>query len=192
MGDIHLSLMQRSEIQDAARVLSAAMLDNPLHIAILLGKGEAQRMEIETMFHSLLTELPGVVFLAKENQDIVGVMRMNSCQGRDVQPPEQPGDLNDINWRRSVWRAEWARRDPKEQHWHLGPIGVLPQHQGKGIGSMLMERFCREVDACGAQAYLETDKDMNVRFYEKFGFKLMEEADIFGVMNRYMLRGAGR
>ncbi len=89
-----------------------------------------------------------------------------------------------------MWRAEWARRDPKEQHWHLGPIGVLPQHQGKGIGSMLMERFCREVDACGAQAYLETDKDVNVRFYEKFGFKLMEEADIFGVMNRYMLRGA--
>ena len=40
----------------------------------------------------------------------------------------------------------------RNQHWHLGPIGVLPEYQGQGIGSRLMQRFCREVDACQASA----------------------------------------
>ncbi len=51
-----------------------------------------------------------------------------------------------------------------------------------------MDRFCMEVDACKAEAYLETDVDKTVRFYEKFGFKVISESDIFSVKNRYMLR----
>jgi len=50
-----------------------------------------------------------------------------------------------LGWRKSVWHSEWGRHDPLKQHWHLGPIGVLPTHQGSGIGSILMERFCKEV-----------------------------------------------
>ena len=53
---------------------------------------------------------------------------------------------------------------------------------------MLMERFCSEVDACMAKAYLETEGDKNVHFYEKFGFKIVAESEIFDVKNRYMLR----
>jgi ribosomal protein S18 acetylase RimI-like enzyme len=53
-----------------------------------------------------------------------------------------------------------------------------------------MERFCKEVDACLAKAYLETDLDKNVHFYEKFGFKVVSESKIFDVKNRYMLRGS--
>ena len=55
---------------------------------------------------------------------------------------------------------------------------------------MLMERFCKEVDACKAEAYLETDVDKNVHFYEKFGFKVVSESEIFNVKNRYMLRAS--
>ncbi|WP_300458046.1 hypothetical protein [Desulfobacula sp.] len=48
--------------------------------------------------------------------------------------------------------------------------------------------FIMEVDACRAEAYLETDVNNNVRFYEKFGFEVIAESDIFNVKNRYMLR----
>ena len=51
-----------------------------------------------------------------------------------------------------------------------------------------MQRFCKEVDKCSAKAYLETDLDKNVRFYEKFGFGVIARSDIFQVENRYMLR----
>jgi ribosomal protein S18 acetylase RimI-like enzyme len=191
MDNIEITFMENSDIEESASVLSIAMLDNPLHVAVFQGKGEKERMEIEKIFCELFIELPGIVFLAKEKQNIVGVMRMKSCQGRKVTDvPKVAIDENDIGWRKSVWLAEWGRHDPLEQHWHLGPIGVLPSHQGSGVGSMLMERFCREVDACLAKAYLETEGVKNVRFYEKFGFKIVRESDIFDVKNRYMLREA--
>lgn len=193
MKDITISFMEVSDLQESASVLSVAMLDAKLHVAVLQGKSENERREIEKMFCDLFTHLPGIVFLAKEKQNIIGVMRMKSCEGyTPVDTPKAPIDENDIEWRKSVWHKEWAKHDPKGQHWHLGPIGVLPSHQGLGIGSMLMARFCKEVDACMAEAYLETDVDKNVHFYEKFGFKIISESKIFGVKNRYMLRDSKR
>ncbi len=189
MSDYTISLMEKNDITESARVLSIAMLNAKLHIAVLLGNSETERREIEKMFCELFTKLPGTIFLAKEKQEIIGVMRMKSCQGYEpVETPKDPKDENDIEWRKSVWHTQWARHEPRHQHWHLGPVGVLPPYQGKGIGSMLLERFCSEVDACKADAYLETDEDKNVRFYKKFGFKVIAESDIFDVKNRYMLR----
>jgi len=189
MNDINISLMENIDLQESARVLSVAMLNNPLHDAVFQGQGEKERLEIEKMFNDLFLQLPGIGFLAKEKQNIIGVMRMKSCQGsKATDDPKESKDENDIGWRKSVWHTEWARRDPLEQHWHLGPIGVLPSHQGSGIGSLLMERFCREVDACSAKAYLETEGDKNVRFYKKFGFEIISKSIIFNVENRYMER----
>ena len=189
MSNLQISFMEQSDIQASAKVLSIAMLNNPHHIGVFLGNGEKERLKIEKMFFELFSNLPGIVFLAKENEKIIGVMRMKSCIGKVViDDPDVLEDENDIDWRKSVWFREWAKYDPAEQHWHLGPIGVLPTHQGLGVGSTLMDCFCKEVDACMAKAYLETDLDINVRFYEKFGFNVVSESEIFGVKNRYMLR----
>ncbi len=189
MPDILLSFMEKGNIEEAARVLSISMLDNPIHVAVFHDTSEKSRIEIEKDFIGLLSEKPGIVFVAKDKQKIIGVMRMNSCSGKDAADVKtDPEDENDIHWRKEFLRNQWDIHDPKEQHWHLGPIGVLPTYQGTGIGSMLMERFCSEVDACMAKAYLETDKDENVAFYMKFGFKIISDSVIFGVKSRYMLR----
>jgi len=191
MSSLKISFMEKSDIQESARVLSVAMLNNPLHVAVFQDKGEKERIEIEKMFSKLLIDLPGIVFVAKERQNIIGVMRMKSCIGRKAtDDSKETKDENDISWRKSIWLNEWARHDPLYQHWHLGPISVLPSHQGFGIGSELMQRFCKEVDTSLAKAYLETDLDRNVRFYKKFGFKIISESEIFGVKNRYMLRAS--
>ena len=114
---------------------------------------------------------------------------MKSCVGRKaIDESNELKDENNISWRKSIWDKEWAIYDPLEQHWHLGPIGVLPSHRGIGIGSRLMQRFCKEVDTCSAKAYLETDLDENVRFYKKFGFEIISKSKIFYVENRYMER----
>ena len=189
MGDVTISFMQKDELQTSATVLSIAMLKNPLHIAIFKGDGESERVQIEQMFVDLLSELPEIVYVAKDSGKIIGVMRMKSCQGRtDLNEPKDPRDLQKITWRKHLWHKEWGRHEPPNQHWHLGPIGVLPEYQGKGIGSHLMQRFCKEVDICQASAYLETDLDRNVVFYEKFGFRIVNTSLIFDVDNRYMLR----
>jgi len=189
MYDFHISFMENNDIQESAKVLSLAMLNNPLHIAVFQGNSENERLEIEKMFYELLFKLPGIVFLAKEHQKIVGVMRMKSCVGREViDESNEFKDEKNISWRKSIWHKEWATYDLLEQHWHLGPIGVLPSHRGMGIGSILMQRFCKEVDTCSAKAYLETDLDENVRFYKKFGFEIISKSIIFHVENRYMER----
>jgi ribosomal protein S18 acetylase RimI-like enzyme len=181
--------MQQNDIQESAKVLSIAMLNNPLHIAVFQGNGKKQRLEIERMFYELFITLPGIVFLAKESSKIIGVMRMKSCMGRMAEDEfKELEDENGINFRKSVWQREWSNNELEEQHWHLGPIGVLPNYRKLGIGTSLVERFCQEVDHCSAKAYLETDLDENVRFYEKFGFKVISSSDIFQVNSRYMVR----
>ncbi|NNL41385.1 MAG: hypothetical protein HKO79_02745, partial [Desulfobacterales bacterium] len=108
MSNFQISFMEQSDIQKSARVLSVAMLNNPLHVAVFLGKDEKERLEIEKMFSQLLTELPGIVFLAKEKQNIIGVMRMKSCEEPKVaDAPKNTKVDNDIGWRKSVWHAEW-------------------------------------------------------------------------------------
>ena len=141
MDRYQISLMELNDIRESAKVLSIAMLNNPIHIAVFMGNGESQRVEIERTFLELFHQLPGIVFLAKENGKIVGVMRMKSCAGRkvmDVSASTEKEDGKDIDCRKSIWHGEWARRDPLEQHWHLGPIGVLPSHRKLGVGSRLM------------------------------------------------------
>jgi ribosomal protein S18 acetylase RimI-like enzyme len=181
--------MENNDIEEAAKVLSIAMLNNPFHVAVFQGNSENERQEIERMFMGLFAKLPGIVFLVKEGKKIIGVMRMKSCVGSKI-PAHSIEDIeeNILDYRKHIWQKEWAIHDPVTQHWHLGPIGVLPTYRGMGIGSALMRIFCKEVDACSAQAYLETDLDENVWFYKKFGFEVIDTSDIFQVENRYMLR----
>ena len=189
MGPLHISFMERGDIEASANVLSHAMLHNPLHLAVFQGNGENARFEIERMFLKLFYDRPGIVFIAKEGGNIIGVMRMNSCIGKkSVNQPHDQKDLENVESRQAYWLGEWARRDPTEQHWHLGPIGVLPAYRGLGVGTRLMERFCDEVDKCSATAYLETDLDKNVIFYQKFGFEVLTRSTIFQVENTYMFR----
>jgi ribosomal protein S18 acetylase RimI-like enzyme len=191
MSPLTLLLMQRRDIPAAAHLLSTCMLHNALHIAVFGGQGESARRAIEQMFVDLFAELPGISFLARSSGQLVGVMRMTSCHGRKLTPASAGQDGTDpVLARKQRWHALWAQHDPEEPHWHLGPIGVATDCQGAGIGSRLMERFCEEVDACRAPAYLETDRPVNVRFYQRFGFEVAGQESIFGVTNYFMWRPA--
>ena len=86
------------------------------------------------------------------------------------------------------WVGEWARRDPSEPHWHLGPVAVDSHLHGQGIGGAMLAQFCGRMDNCAAPSYLETDKIENVRFYQKFGFTVVAEARVLGVHNWFMSR----
>ena len=72
----------------------------------------------------------------------------------------------------------------------MGPIAVHPELQGRGVGKALIGSFLKMVDEQRLPAYLETDVDRNVELYEKFGFKVIAQAQINGVNNRFMWRTA--
>jgi len=86
------------------------------------------------------------------------------------------------------WLAEWSRRDLGEPHVHVGPVGVHPDLQGRGLGTRLMAAVCAELDASGLPGYLETDKAANVAFYERCGFEVVGSAPVIGVDNWFMRR----
>ncbi|HHG2225134.1 GNAT family N-acetyltransferase [Synechococcus sp. CCFWC 502] len=86
------------------------------------------------------------------------------------------------------WAGEWAKHDPRESHWHLGPVAVEPSRQGQGVGSALLKGACNRMDQRAAILYLETDKEENVRFYQKHGFEVVGQSLALNQKSWYMRR----
>ena len=66
-------------------------------------------------------------------------------------------------------------KQPNYPHYYLCVLGVAPDHQGKGIGSALLQPVLRKCDAERLPAYLETGKEGNVPFYQRQGFEVIEK-----------------
>ena len=64
---------------------------------------------------------------------------------------------------------------PTEPHWYLAVLGTAPAHQGKGVGSALMQPVLDTCDAEGLGAYLESSKESNIPFYRRHGFEVTGE-----------------
>src|SRR5271166_2088182 len=73
---------------------------------------------------------------------------------------------------------EW--RHPREPHYYFANIGVVPEMQGRGIGSALMRPTLERCDARGLAAYLEASSERNAALYERLGFRLIRELRIGG------------
>jgi len=66
---------------------------------------------------------------------------------------------------------------PDEPLWHLDSVGVEPRAQGRGIGSALIELGLARARADDSGAFLETGTARNVPYYERFGFRVVEDPD---------------
>ena len=78
-----------------------------------------------------------------------------------------------------------------EPHLRLEFFGVLPDVQGTGIGSALIEHGHRRADELGIACYLETFTEQNVRYYERRGYRTVGDFTIGdGVRGYGMLRPA--
>lgn len=64
---------------------------------------------------------------------------------------------------------------PKEPHWYLPLIGIVPAHQGKGYGGALLQHAANICDREGSLAYLESTNPRNVPLYERHGFEVLGE-----------------
>ncbi|MFC4909970.1 GNAT family N-acetyltransferase [Actinomadura gamaensis] len=79
---------------------------------------------------------------------------------------------------RALGRIE--RHHPKEPHWYLAYLGTDPQAQGNGLGSVLLRSRLDRCDEAGTPAYLESSKESNVPYYERFGFRVTRELRLPG------------
>jgi GNAT superfamily N-acetyltransferase len=82
-----------------------------------------------------------------------------------------------------------ARVHPREPHWYLYAVGVVPEATSHGRGTALLEPVLRRCDADGVPAYLEASTADNARLYERLGFEPREEVEMVpGVRLRPMWR----
>jgi ribosomal protein S18 acetylase RimI-like enzyme len=79
-----------------------------------------------------------------------------------------------------------------ERHWHVGPVGVEPGLQGRGVGAKVMQRLCDAMDHNGEIAFLETEKPENVVFYRRLGFEVTSESELTGLHTWFMRRDPQR
>jgi GNAT superfamily N-acetyltransferase len=75
-------------------------------------------------------------------------------------------------------------------HWYLGTLGVIPEMQGKGFASKLLNPMLARIDEAGLPCYLETQLEARVDLYGHFGFRAIDESIIPGttITNWGMLR----
>jgi GNAT superfamily N-acetyltransferase len=82
-----------------------------------------------------------------------------------------------------------ARLHPREPHWYLLAVGVVPEETGKGRGSALLKPVLRRCDSDATPAYLEASTTDNARLYERLGFETRDELEVLpGVCVRLMWR----
>ena len=67
---------------------------------------------------------------------------------------------------------------PHEPHYYLEVLGTDPSRQGQGLGAAIMEHVLTRADSEGVGAYLESSKDLNVPYYRRFGFEVVNEIRI--------------
>jgi GNAT superfamily N-acetyltransferase len=67
---------------------------------------------------------------------------------------------------------------PKEPHWYLNILGTATEHQGKGVGTALIAPILSKCDEEGTPAYLESSKESNIAFYNRYGFEVTGEVHI--------------
>ncbi len=187
-----------ADLEAAARLLGRGMRDNPINARAFGEDPERRTRALTRFFFPVLRGVHrrGIVMGAWRGDVLLGVSAAappGKCQPGllekvSILPAVALGSAGGTVRRVLTWTSAWARLDPREPHWHLGPVAVDADRQGQGIGSSLLAEFCGRLDAEKARAYLETDKTENVRFYRKFGFDVVEQADILGVPNWFMSR----
>jgi ribosomal protein S18 acetylase RimI-like enzyme len=213
--NIELDGLLREEIPVAAAMAARGMRDNPLSFA-LCGDDPDRRIRIlKTMFHLVLASLQRPSLVARQQGVIVGIAALappEGCIFRQAKAREKTLRLGPMRMRvstpqaplglllpmlrlgpRQLSRLSEAGRvtlehDPKERHQHLELVVVDAGLQGMGIGRLMMDEVCREMDKLPDIGHLETDKRENVRFYEHCGFEVTTEARVLGVQNWYMER----
>ncbi len=196
---VTLQDLQVISLDEAAQLVAYSMRDNPANVrAFGIEDADLRSRSLVRFFRPVLRGLyrRGVVIGALCDNALVGVCAMaqpGSCQPTLLEklefvPSLVSGNPMGTAIRVARWAGEWARRDPTRPHWHLGPVAVSPHFQGQGIGCTMLAAFCERIDQEHTLAYLETDTFKNVGFYQRFGFRVIEQAAVLGIPNWFMSR----
>ena len=196
MNDIEIRRMLPSEAEIVAEVDSYAYQNDPMTVAIHQSNSEETRKKRENSLIRMYNNNPQETFVAIHEEKIIGFIRSFPCTGLFKDLSYSAGEHEyitsheieelSIEQRRKWWLMTMKRHDLDTPHSHVGPFGVLPEFQGRGVGSKLIENYFSRLK--GDPSYLETFTATNARFYEKRGYELMVTDEVLGMKGYWLLR----
>lgn len=187
-----------SDLDAAASLLGRGMADNPVHVAAYRGDDASRARRHELLMRTLLRHSPSWQIEGVDQGDALAGVAASAPPGH-CQPTVaarlrllgRASTFGPVAASRLVsWQSAWSRHDPDTPHVHLGPVSVDRHLRGRGIGGLLLLRHVTRLDATGATGYLETDRPRAVEFYERFGYVVVDEAEVIGVPCWFMRRPA--
>ena len=190
--------LETGELPAAAAVLADGLRDNPLHVRVFGDDADSRERALAGLFEAAIARIGsrGSVEGAFDGATLVGICgrvppgkcRLSLGERFKYLPGMLAGNPLPVVARLYAWMGAWTDLDPPSPHWHLGPVAVRRARQGQGIGTALVRSFCARMDGERADAYLETDREANVRFYGRAGFSVDRQKDVMGVPCWFMTR----
>jgi ribosomal protein S18 acetylase RimI-like enzyme len=185
--------LQQSQISIAAKMMADTFFPDPLSCYLL--PNERYRLEsLEKAWRKTINhDFPlGYVYCSEQrerNLDSSQILGIASWLPPNAKSPSLLGSLplileiflqnGFISTKRilnTLTKTEAYRlRDCPTPHWYLEGLGVSPNAQGKGIGSLLLQPVLQQADRQGEICYLFTSTDRAVKFYQRHGFVVREE-----------------
>jgi ribosomal protein S18 acetylase RimI-like enzyme len=93
-------------------------------------------------------------------------------------PPGREAEiLGDHAERHAAFWGWIGEHEPSEPLFYLSHVGVAPERQGEGLGSVLMSDGLAVGDREGVPTWLETSREDNVAYYERFGYRTVMDED---------------
>jgi ribosomal protein S18 acetylase RimI-like enzyme len=121
----------------------------PSTLATVRTTGPKARRTMEQAMHVVkLSASSSHVLVAEQQGQLMGVLNAAQwprCQmgawERLKTAPAMLRVMGSAPPRASTMMSARARHDPHRPHWHIGPIGVHAEHQGRGVGKALLGWF---------------------------------------------------
>ena len=185
-----LYLVQKKDLDRLAEIAADAYQDYPLHNWLTKGKydAEASRLIMQISLRTMTED--SVIYADSEEMNGFAVWLPFGFTGNKTLPFLLNGGLKLIFHSglgiigRLLTYENYAMNLKKEftdnYDWYLYNISVKRDAQGKGTGGKLLRPMLQFCDDERMVAYLETNKDSNVAYYQHHRFDLMKEELIPG------------
>jgi len=176
--------LTRPRVMDAAKLLGRAFWSDPF--SEYLFPEEAERKILEERFYLLNIQhamTGGEVYTTSSFKGIAAWHFFGDEKRKKVEGAYDPRSrLEQVVGEEPFQRLVKASSALNESHKRIMPLphcyllflGVEPGQQGKGYGGILIDPVLKYADEKGLPCYLETMKEVNLLFYDKYGFNVVQ------------------
>lgn len=181
-GTYQIVALSEEQIAEAGEALTRAFMEDPLTVYAIPDPQERAEKFIHFFTDSVRESfvLQGV-YVTSGKTEGVAVWMPPDAGGLSTEQAQEAGEdplralFGEAAYRRFTdvfsYMGPLHSQHVPGSHWYLALLGVVPGHQGQGIGSALLTRVLQQADRDGLPCYLETFQPEAVRLYERHGFR---------------------